>query len=253
MKKVVKLNESDIIRLVKKVINEQPREMDPLVAMPNTGDRLNRTQGSKGSIENTNVLNGKKLDGSLFGNAIDKIDKTSKTYLSALNDFKKLASEVNNKNLGPITVNIEGGASAVGSAQGYDNNKLAQRRATNFINAIRSDIPNAPFMFNISSKVGKATTKNSPEANAEQYVKITIPGVKQTKFTQGQIGRDNTAIRYGQPIPPKSIDQDRPYMVLKIYYNQGTKEDVIKKLYGATRAERTVTYDVTDKAKNCNL
>lgn len=253
MKKVVKLNESDIIRLVKKVLNEQPREMDPLVPMPNVGDRLNRTAGSKGSVEYNTVLDGKKLDGSLFGNAIDKIDKTSDVYLSALNDFKKLASDVKNKNLGTVNINIEGGASAVGSAQGYDNNKLAQRRAQNFINAIKADIPNAPFMFKISSKVGKATVKNSPEAKAEQYVKITIPGVTQTNYRQGQIGRDNTAIRYGQPIPPKGVNQDRPYMVLKVYYNEGTKEDVIKKLYGATRAERTVTFDVTDKAKDCNL
>ena len=255
MEKIVKLNESDIVRLIKKVINEQPKEMDPLVAMPNTGDRLNRTQGSKGDVGIVNVLNGKKLDGSLFGNAIDKIDKTSAAYTSALNDFKKLAGEAKNKNLGTITVNIEGGASAVGNAQGYDNNKLAQRRATNFINAIKTDIPNAPFLFNISTKVGKATKRNSPEANAEQYVKISIPNVEKINYKLGQIGRDNTAIRYGQPIQTKSIDieKNRPYMILKIYYNEGTKEDVINKLYAATRTERTVTTDVTNNAKNCNL
>ena len=78
MEKVVRLTESELIRLIKTIIKEQPKEMDPLVAMPNTGNRLNRTQGSKGSVEFVNVLNGKKLDDSLFGNAIDKIDKTDR-------------------------------------------------------------------------------------------------------------------------------------------------------------------------------
>lgn len=254
MKKVVKFNENDIIRLVTKVINEQSKEMDPLVPMPNTGDRLNRTAGQEGSKTISTVLNGKKLDGSLFGNNIDKVDKGSNAYVTALNDFKKLIGDINSKGLGNITVNIEGGASAVGSTQGFDNNKLAQRRAQNFINTIKGDIPNAPIFFNTSTKVGKSTKKNSPEANAEQYVKISIPQLTKTNYKPSQGGRDNTAIRYGEPIQKGgNTEKGRPYMILKVYYNEGTKQDVIKKLYGATRPERTVTTDVTDKAMDCGL
>jgi hypothetical protein len=256
MKKVIKLNESDLIRLVNQVLNEQSREMDPYTPMPGVGDRLNRTAGNKGSVEYQKILDGRKLDGSLFLNGIDKIDKSSQAYVKALNDFKKLANEVKGKNLGSLTIDIEGGASAVGSAQGYNNKALAQRRATNFINAIKQDIPNSPFIFNTTSKVGKATVKNSPEANAEQYVKISFSDIVQPSYKQGQIGRDNTAIRYGQPIPKKGVtptDEERPYMVLKVYYNEGSKKSVLNKFYGATRSERTVTIDVTDQAKDCGL
>lgn len=258
MKKVVRLTESELTQLIKRVIMEQPKEMDPLVPMPDSGNRLNRTAGQKGGVSGiSTALDGKKLDGSLFGNAVDKIDKSSIAYTSALNDFKKLSNDIKNKGLGNVTVNIEGGASAVGGAQGYDNNKLAQKRAENFINAIRADIPDAPIFFKTSTKVGKATTKNSPEANAEQYVKISIPEITKTNFEPTQIGRDNTAIRYGDPIfLPKqgeNTEKNRPHMILKVFYNEGTKQDVMKKLYNATRNERTVTFDVTNKAKNCNL
>ena len=256
MKKIVKLTESQIIKLIKNVISEQPREMDPLIAQPTSGDYLNRTAGNKGQIIPKNVLKGQKLDGSLFGNSVDKIDKNSEPYRNALSAFKDLINQVKAtgfKNY--IPVQVEGGASAVGQKQGFDNQGLAKRRAQNFINAIQTDIPNSPLIFNLTTKIGKATEKNSPEAQAEQYVKINVNDINTSQNKLGQVGRDNTAVRYGEPVKPKNnvVTDERDVMVLKVYFNKGTKKTVLGKLYGATREERTVTQDVTAQAKNCGI
>ena len=252
MKKIVRLMEEDLVRIINQVISEQ-REMDPLTPLTTSGNRLNRTQGQTGgATEITTELDGRKLDGGVFGNGLDRIDKNSNIYISALNGFKKLATDIKNKGLNNVTVNVEGGASAVGSAQGYDNKKLAEKRAQNFVKAILQDIPGAPILFNITSKVGTATKRNSPEANAEQYVKITVPEVRKTNYSLSQGGRDNTAIRYGKPLAPNR-NEDRPYMILKVFYNEGTQKTVLEKMYGATRGERAVFVDVTKDGKACNL
>ena len=122
-----------------------------------------------------------EIDGSLFKNGIANIDKTNTQYKEAIISLKKIPDD--------MSVNITGGASDVGTKQGFDNPKLAMLRATNFIKAAQSDgvkVKMVPF-----GKVGTNTVKNSPGAEAEQFVKID--------FTEGGgfkhvSGRDNTAV-----------------------------------------------------------
>lgn len=112
-----------------------------------------------------------EIGSSLFKNGIANIDKNNTGYKDAIAKLKNLPNG--------ISVDVIGGASKVGSEQGFDNEKLANLRATNFIKAAKSDgvkVPMTP-----SSKVGDATVKNSPEAEKEQFVKI--------EFTQK--GRSN--------------------------------------------------------------
>lgn len=259
MKNVVKLSERDLRKIVSKVLNEQPKkEMDPYISTPGRGDYLNRTAGSEGEMLGVEkILQGKKLDGSMFLNGVDKIDKNSSAYKAGLSDLKKLYSILKSKSISGFDVTVQGGASAVGSSGGYDNDGLAKRRANNFIRAVREDLPaDLPIRFSVTSTVGKATKQNSPEANAEQFVKLSYPDKTAIKRAPVQLGRDNTAGRYSDPnFQPKNkpVGGDRPYMILKVYYNEGTKQGVLNKLYGATRDERTVTTDITDKAKKLGL
>lgn len=147
MGKTIKLKESEIKDIVKKIISEQIMG-NGTNAQPAKFDMgLNMTIGS-----------------SLFKNGIDVID--TKNF-----DFIKLITKLK-QNPPKNRVVVTGGASAVGSTTGYDNNALAKRRSINFINALRQ--------FGIDTKnfiignpiVGKATVKNSPEAEAEQFVRI---------------------------------------------------------------------------------
>ena len=107
------------------------------------------------------------LGAGLFLNGVDKIDKSSQEYQTGL----KKIEQVSKQKGGNFEVTVVGGASAVGSPS-YDNKGLATRRAQNFINSVQGNFPNVKFT--ISTKVGKATTKNSPEANAEQFVKLNF-------------------------------------------------------------------------------
>jgi hypothetical protein len=118
------------------------------------------------------------LDGSLFKNGIAQIDKNNPSYKEAIKQLKSLPSD--------MSVNITGGASAVGSKTfgKEQNQKLAMLRATNFIKAAQSDgvkIGMVP-----SGEVGDATTKNSPEAEKEQFVKID--------YTKGGKFKGTTAV-----------------------------------------------------------
>jgi hypothetical protein len=120
------------------------------------------------------------IDGSLFKNGIADIDKNNTKYKDAVSKLKKLSAN--------MSVNIIGGASKVGSAEGYNNEKLAMLRATNFIKAAQSDgvkIKMVP-----SGTVGKNTVKNSAGAESEQFVKIDF--TKGGGF-KGTSANDNTS------------------------------------------------------------
>jgi hypothetical protein len=104
------------------------------------------------------------LDGSLFKNGIAQIDKNNPSYKEAIKQLKSLPSD--------MSVNIIGGASAVGSKTfgKEQNQKLAMLRATNFIKAAQSD--GVKVTMTPSGEVGVATVKDSPAAEKEQFVKI---------------------------------------------------------------------------------
>jgi hypothetical protein len=94
-------------------------------------------------------------------------------------------------------VTIGGGASAVGNAQGYNNEALATRRRDNFIDYLKriDAISISPTFVSIiagGTKVGKATVQNSPEAQKEQYVSAAIS--TQTTVPVTGVEGDNTNV-----------------------------------------------------------
>jgi hypothetical protein len=121
------------------------------------------------------------LGKTLFKNGVAEIDRNNPEYKEAISALKQFSSQ--------DTISIVGGASDVGTKEGYNNPKLAMLRATNFIKAAKSDGVTA--QMNPTGKVGTATEKNSPQAEAEQFVKIdftTAGGFK------GVEGRDVTSV-----------------------------------------------------------
>jgi hypothetical protein len=127
-----------------------------------------------------------EIGSSLFKNGIANIDKTNTGYKDAIAKLKKLPSG--------ISVDIIGGASKVGSEQGFNNEKLAMLRATNFIKAAQSDGVKVPMT--TSSEVGVATKKNSPDAEKEQFVKIEFIKTGRSNMTTDI---DNTRVDIKKP------------------------------------------------------
>ena len=98
----------------------------------------------------------------------------------------------------PITVKVRGGASAVGS-KGFDNKALADRRAQNTIEYLTQNISRQADVSQVNfeklpSVVGVATIKDSPEAKAEQFVKVSYPSTKVSPTSGGETAVDKTAI-----------------------------------------------------------
>jgi hypothetical protein len=157
MKRTIKLTEKDINNLVKKVIEEQH----------GGGPWFGRAPGPA-TVGYREVKKPVMMDGSLFANGIDKIDTNSQQFQKGVDAIKNASSKIKN-----LEVTVQGGASAVGNQSGYDNKSLATRRSSNFIKAIKPIFPNVTFSVG-APIVGVATTKNSPEANAEQFVKLSF-------------------------------------------------------------------------------
>lgn len=234
-KKVFKLTESELISLLKDFISEQRL---PSQSSQDLFDIQNSKYGSsigpgKKFGERTTQLP-VKMDGSLFLNGIDKIDINSDAFSKGVQAIKNALQSSGNKGL---TIDVEGGASNVGTKEGYDNKSLAIRRAQNFINAVSKIFPNVKFN-TPTSKVGKATVKNSPEASAEQYVKISFLGPSITAPVIGP-AVDNTqqVMRIIKDIPkvnPQEIERIEMvkvcYLIPKTLVN--SSNDVVKKLGG---------------------
>ena len=121
------------------------------------------------------------LGKALFKNGIAEINRNNPEYKNAINALKKFSNT--------DEISITGGASKVGAKEGFNNERLAMLRASNFIKAAKSDGVTA--ILNPSSKVGEATVKNSPQAEAEQFVRINFTTAGGFK---GVEGRDVTAV-----------------------------------------------------------
>ncbi len=267
MKKTIRLTESDLTKLVKRIIIEQNRP---------TIDDLNKIKtaqyrgGGEGTQGDRDIVKGGFRDiakdftipGGMFINGVDKIDINSPEFKDALNKIKNTFT-TNTK--GKVDIEVQGGASKVGYERGYDNESLANRRRDNFINAIKKSLGGLSDRFNFipkEGKVGQATIKNSPEANAEQWVKITYPD-KLSVYTQKLVtGKESTDVAQGitggessktSVVPdPDIITKGNPYMIVKVYYKKGQKESYKKKILESTGSP---VRELTDyqAAKDCGL
>ena len=216
--------------------NDKPKSFVP--AATGTGGQYQTKPFVPASYTTTGATVNKDLGAALFANAADKInidsiefknavqliktlivkDKSSRRKstpdqptLLAASTFSALESSQSAINEETKTVNIDvvGGASAVGSANGYRNDLLANRRRDNFIAAIKTALgPDAQYVKFIPKNpiVGTATVKNSAAARAEQKVQITYPKyVKTTVPTNMQLPQDKLG-RLGRQLPDIDFD-----------------------------------------------
>lgn len=174
------------------------------------------TKPAKGYKDPNFVKEVVTLDGSLFKNGIADIDKNNTQFKDAIDTLKRLPAGED--------VKIIGGASAVGSKEGFNNQKLAELRASNFIKAAKE----AGVVANLtpSGKVGVSTVKDSPAAEKEQFVKID--------YSQTTIGRfkpetaiDNTSVdkRIGGN---SGREKDSSKLVFRICLQDLTAEEYVE-------------------------
>ena len=196
----------------------------------------------------------KDLGAAMFANSVDKIDTTSPEFISAVEDIRtaiygqESSVKTLNEAATKIDVEVAGGASAVGSASGYNNAALADRRRDNFIAAIKTALGNDAQYVNFVSKpaiVGIATVKDSDAARAEQKVQIKYPAlvtVKGSPYTKFQTAVDNTSVATGNrgtnPLIPVIPDpgpgpEKSKMMIIKIFY-KGDKAEFKKKILQGT-------------------
>ena len=215
MKKVVVLSEKHLKDVIQKVIFEQS------FTPPKVDDKFGSSVGPGRTAQIGGVTPSVTLPSGLFKNGVDKIDTNSVEFKNGVNAISKAVK----KNGEKITIAIEGGASAVGQAEGYDNNLLAQKRAQNFTAQVKRMFPSVDFR--IRTKVGVQTRKNSPEAEREQYVKLIFPGQLNPEKRYNAV--DNTQLVMNYKKPPKQIEKKKInealyykvcYWIPEEHYNQ---------------------------------
>ena len=223
MGKIIKLTESDLTRIIKKVINEDN-------VQGGGTDAMGRGTGYHRETLTNNIKSSFNFGKDKMKTGSDLVDVTSSEYNKLLLQLQSIFKS--SKIRGPIYVTVEGGASSVGSSRGFDNTALAKSRANKLITQLIKDIPNIgkKIKFSVKGTVGDATKLNSPEAYKEQYVKVffdtnEINSIKQSieldnltvnPYTSGK-GNNNSKLpliklkmkRVCLQIPEKYVDEFR--------------------------------------------
>jgi hypothetical protein len=183
MEKKFNISESELVKVVNTLVEQRLKE-----AMTGSNNASPASDGTVKMVTSTLDADGLFPTGSSEPNPKNsQFQNITKAIVASLNDgnIKK-----------PITVKVQGGASAVGSPK-FDNKKLADNRAKNMIDYLTQNIgrqtdANQVNFEQLPSVVGKATVKDSPEAKREQFVKISYPS-SAGSMTSPTTARDNTA------------------------------------------------------------
>ena len=178
MKTIIKLSESQLKNVINNLVKEQK-------VTPDDTNRWSSIGPGPGKMREVTIQRPVTLDGSLFANGVDVIDTNGTQFKKGVN-LIRTASSINPK----LTVTVTGGASSVGGAR-YDNKSLAKRRSTNFIKAIKPFFKNVTFIEGNPVVSVRKTQKNSPQANAEQFVKLSF--TETSKIMNQDSPIDNTA------------------------------------------------------------
>ena len=128
-----------------------------------------------------------------FSNGIDKINPND----PKIKEISELIKNLLATNTGKIDVTVNGGASAVGSSQGYDNIALATRRRDNLINYLRQTFNSKSLnLIPGTVKEGQETTKNSDAAMKEQYVSVEVSVPQKLNLQiKGEVGDETSRDR----------------------------------------------------------
>ncbi len=133
----------------------------------------------------------KAIGGGNFETGIDALDPKSKKF----SEIVELVNDLLLNSKGVVKVVVNGGASAVGA--NYDNQALAERRRDKTIEALKSypfvDKSRIQFIKG-TAVVGKATVKNSPEAEKEQFVVVSVSGTGSINEPIKGVEGDNTNV-----------------------------------------------------------
>ena len=125
----------------------------------------------------------------LFPTGSAEINTNSQSFKNALYDLKNLPS---NK-----IVTVQGGASAVGAKRGFNNQALADKRASNFVELMKKNGSKAQFKI-LPGVVGSSEVKDSSEARKEQFVKYSFD-------TTGYVAKNTTAIDNTATVIPDEV------------------------------------------------
>jgi hypothetical protein len=180
------------------------------------------------------------MDAQIFKLGKDKINTKSQEFQKAVEILK---------NLNDAHITIEGGASAVGSDSGFDNESLAIKRAKNLIAEFSKSGVNVT-NYKATGKVGVNKIADSDEANKEQYVRIKYDKVGSIS-TSSAI--DNTSM--AQVIIPKTKSNEfdvgsiNPrkvvFKILKVKYLEGDTNALFTEIKAINKKVSSKFYDVT--------
>jgi hypothetical protein len=199
MARIIRLNESDLNKIVKKVISEQPNSIYKPTRVGGTEGHRGPGPGGVDEIIKPYTVN---LEGSLFKNGEDIIDTNDQQFQKGINAIRDAIIKTSMSG-GKPTIQIIGGASAVGQKQGYNNMKLATSRANNYYNIIKDKFPKVKFT--VGQPVVGVQTEKGDAANKEQFVKLFISGSKTDLSTRQAI--DHTAVNLN--IGPNKKEKDK--------------------------------------------
>lgn len=189
MNRIVKLTESNLNKLVKRIIYEQqglqlpPRDLTGFgpEAYPDRGD----------ISQDANMTRETTLGNTLFNLGSSVINTNS-------DEFRRALSLFGNNTIGSAI--ITPGVSAVTfrgePANGPKNIALGQSRAKNLITALKNALPNLRTEFRTGETVvGRNNIPNSEGANKEQFVKISYTTTSQIKVPQNPGENTKTLIK----------------------------------------------------------
>jgi hypothetical protein len=160
-----KINESALHRIIKKIISENETNEQLYGKASSSIDKLKQKNPSGINLTKTLSATGSGA----FKNGQSEINTNNE-------GIKVIIGTISSQNQtcgGPVTVVVNGSASAVGSPT-YDNKGLANKRMLSLINYIKSLSYKNVTVTPGSATVGKSTVKNSPESEKEQKVTATI-------------------------------------------------------------------------------
>ena len=203
-----------------------------------------RDNTKEGGVKNFNYSKIVVLDGSLFKLGKDEIDTDNDQFKRAVEILKPMRDSA---------IVITGSASAVGNDKGYNNKKLAEDRAKNFVAALKGAGVNTT-KYITDSVVGKATVPNSTAANAEQNVTFKIKENGST--VRFELERDNSSVlvpkidKIKNVAPPIIEGGDYEYMVYKVTYKKGTGTQVASKITQAAKDSGAYLRNITKEYTN---
>ncbi len=227
---------------VQPLINEAP--IDDKITQMRKDNYINpdyatnaRGQGAGFYKSDTEVLTTRTLK---FGqdkmkSGSDEVDETTPQYRGLIQMLNDVPTPTGGKK---YDIRILGGASDVGTAQGYDNKALAKRRADYFLRSLMKNVKN--FNQKFTSKVtfivgGKETSKaNTKEAQEAQFVKVTVTIPKSVQVPTF-IESDSTVTTHGTGgYPHTSTSEKLPFdtgTTICVTIPSGFRKSFINMLY----------------------